>query len=117
VAALAAGGALVPAPLLAVGLASVATGVFELSVRRVEVRGLLDAVRPPGLADLGRLTEVGVIGTVLAFALIVSAESLFSAAAVDRLHRGPADRLRPGADRAGRRERCLQPPQGTARPR
>lgn len=29
------------------------------------------------------------IGTVLAFALIASAESLFSAAAVDRLHRGP----------------------------
>lgn len=77
-----------PAPLLAVGLASVVTGVFDLSVRRVEVRGLLDAVRPPGLEDFGRLTEVGVIGTVLAFALIASAESLFSAAAVDRLHRG-----------------------------
>ncbi|MFD9331323.1 SulP family inorganic anion transporter [Streptomyces sp. NPDC060065] len=82
------GARLVPAPLLAVGLASVVTGVFDLSVRRVEVRGLLDAVRPPGLEDFGRLTEVGVIGTVLAFALIASAESLFSAAAVDRLHRG-----------------------------
>ncbi|WP_371547258.1 SulP family inorganic anion transporter [Streptomyces sp. NBC_00554] len=82
------GARLVPAPLLAVGLTSVVTGVFDLSVRRVEVRGLLDAVRPPGLEDFGRLTEVGVIGTVLAFALIASAESLFSAAAVDRLHRG-----------------------------
>ncbi|WP_405907291.1 SulP family inorganic anion transporter [Streptomyces sp. NBC_00828] len=82
------GARLVPAPLLAVGLASVVTGVFDLSVRRVEVSGLLDAVRPPGLEDFGRLTEVGVIGTVLAFALIASAESLFSAAAVDRLHRG-----------------------------
>ena len=29
------------------------------------------------------------LGTVLAFALIASAESLFSAAAVDRLHDGP----------------------------
>ena len=79
----------VPAPLVAVALASAVTGVFDLDVRRVEVHGLLDAVRPPGLADLGRLTEVGMLGTVLAFALIASAESLFSAAAVDRLHHGP----------------------------
>ncbi|MGQ4388286.1 SulP family inorganic anion transporter [Streptomyces sp. SAS_270] len=83
------GARVVPAPLPAVGLASAATGLLDLSVRRVGVHGLLDAVRPPAVADLGRLTEVGVIGTVLAFALIASAESLFSAAAVDRLHRGP----------------------------
>ncbi|WP_028799020.1 SulP family inorganic anion transporter [Streptomyces sp. 142MFCol3.1] len=83
------GARLVPAPLVAVALASLVTGLFDLSVRRVEVRGLLDAVRPPTADHLGRLTEVGVIGTVLAFALIASAESLFSAAAVDRLHRGP----------------------------
>ncbi|MGW2783119.1 SulP family inorganic anion transporter [Streptomyces populi] len=83
------GARLVPAPLLAVGLASAVTGVLDLAVRRVEVRGLFDAVRTPSTADLGRLTEVGVLGTVLAFALIASAESLFSAAAVDRLHQGP----------------------------
>jgi MFS superfamily sulfate permease-like transporter len=83
------GARLMPAPLLAVALASAVTGAFDLAVRRVEVRGLFDAVRPPSVTDLGRLTEVGVIGTVLAFALIASAESLFSAAAVDRLHRGP----------------------------
>ncbi|MEV6191315.1 SulP family inorganic anion transporter [Streptomyces sp. NPDC051920] len=83
------GARLVPAPLLAVGLASAVTGVFDLAVRRVEVQGLFDAVRTPSVADLGRLSEVGVIGTVLAFALIASAESLFSAAAVDRLHQGP----------------------------
>lgn len=79
----------VPAPLLAVGLASAATGLFDLPVRRVEVQGLLAAVQPPDPGDLGRLTEVGLLGTVVAFALIASAESLFSAAAVDRLHRGP----------------------------
>ncbi|MFE9998716.1 SulP family inorganic anion transporter [Streptomyces avermitilis] len=78
----------VPAPLLAVGLASAATALFDLPVRRVEVRGLLDVVRPPSVGDLGRLTEVGMLGTVVAFALIASAESLFSAAAVDRLHGG-----------------------------
>lgn len=83
------GARMVPAPLLAVGLASAVTGVFDLAVRRVEVQGLFDAVRTPSVGDLGRLPDVGVIGTVLAFALIASAESLFSAAAVDRLHRGP----------------------------
>ncbi|MES5819726.1 SulP family inorganic anion transporter [Streptomyces sp. RG80] len=82
------GARLVPAPLVAVGLAAAVTGVFGLDVRRVEVRGLLDAVRLPETSDLGRLTEVGVLGTVIAFALIASAESLFSAAAVDRLHDG-----------------------------
>ncbi|MFF4955306.1 SulP family inorganic anion transporter [Streptomyces chattanoogensis] len=78
-----------PAPLVAVVLATAAVGVLDLPVARVEVEGLLDAVRPPGLADIGRLAEIGALGTVLAFALIASAESLFSAAAVDRLHDGP----------------------------
>jgi MFS superfamily sulfate permease-like transporter len=59
------------------------------AVARIEVRGLLESVRPPGVGDLARLTEVGVLGTVLTFALIASAESLFSAAAVDRMHDGP----------------------------
>ncbi|MDF2270536.1 SulP family inorganic anion transporter [Streptomyces coacervatus] len=83
------GARVVPAPLVAVAVVSAVTGGFGLDVRRVEVRGLVDAVRVPEAADFGRLTEVGVIGTVVAFALIASAESLFSAAAVDRLHRGP----------------------------
>ncbi|MFJ2816498.1 MULTISPECIES: SulP family inorganic anion transporter [unclassified Streptomyces] len=83
------GARVVPAPLVAVVAVSVVTGVFDLGVRRVEVRGLLDAVRVPGVSDVGRLADVGVIGTVVAFTLIASAESLFSAAAVDRMHRGP----------------------------
>ncbi|WP_329179691.1 SulP family inorganic anion transporter [Streptomyces decoyicus] len=78
-----------PAPLAAVALATTAVWALDMPVARVQVSGLLDAIQPPGLADLGRLTEIGVLGTVLAFALIASAESLFSAAAVDRLHDGP----------------------------
>jgi MFS superfamily sulfate permease-like transporter len=61
-------------------------------VKRVEVQGLLGAIRPPSTDDLGRITDAGVvgaIGTVVAITLIASAESLFSAAAVDRLHSGP----------------------------
>ncbi|MFE7934500.1 SulP family inorganic anion transporter [Streptomyces sp. NPDC057456] len=82
------GARLVPAPLVAVASAAGATWVFDLEVRQVQVQGLWNAVRVPEAADLGRLTEVGVIGTVVAFALIASAESLFGAAAVDRLPDG-----------------------------
>jgi MFS superfamily sulfate permease-like transporter len=77
----------IPAPLAAVALAALATAVFDLPVQRIQVRGLLDAIHP--LSGLSRLGEVGLLGTVAAFALIASAESLFSAAAVDRMHDGP----------------------------
>ena len=56
------------------------------------MHGLLAALQPPALSDLGRLGDVGVLGTIVAFALIASAESLFSAAAVDRMHDGPRTR-------------------------
>ncbi|MBH5335654.1 SulP family inorganic anion transporter [Streptomyces pactum] len=83
------GAKVLPAPLAAVALATVAVAVPDLPVARVEVQGLLDAVRVPDGGDLADLAEFGVLGTVLAFTLIASAESLFSAAAVDRLHDGP----------------------------
>ncbi|WP_367320240.1 SulP family inorganic anion transporter [Streptomyces sp. HUAS ZL42] len=79
----------VPGPLAAVGLATLAAQVFSLPVATVEVKGLLGSVRPPSLDTLAELADVGLLGTVVAFTLIASAESLFSAAAVDRLHGGP----------------------------
>ncbi|MEV7544078.1 SulP family inorganic anion transporter [Streptomyces sp. NPDC089915] len=79
----------VPAPLAAVALATAVTALAGWSVPRVEVRGLLDAVQPPGLSDFAALGSLAAVGTVIAFALIASAESLFSAAAVDRMHDGP----------------------------
>ncbi|MEU4208899.1 SulP family inorganic anion transporter [Streptomyces sp. NPDC026206] len=83
---------LVPAPLVAVALATAVTALGGLNVANVEVRGLIDAVQPPGLNDLTTLGSVAALGTVLAFTLIASAESLFSAAAVDRMHDGdPTD--------------------------
>ncbi|MGP3925846.1 SulP family inorganic anion transporter [Streptomyces sp. 8N616] len=81
-----------PAPLAAVALTTAAVGLFQLPVKRVEVKGLLGAIQPPGLDDLDGIMEagiVGAVGTVVAITLIASAESLFSAAAVDRLHSGP----------------------------
>ena len=79
----------VPGALVAVLLAAVVTAVGDLPVATVRVSGVLDAVRPPGADAFTGLTDLALLGTVLAFALIASAESLFSAAAVDRLHSGP----------------------------
>ncbi|PZS20876.1 MAG: sulfate transporter, partial [Pseudonocardiales bacterium] len=77
-----------PGALAAVGLATAATALLGLPVAMVQVTGLLTAINLPGLDDFGRLARVGVLGTVVTFMLIASAESLFSAAAVDRLHDG-----------------------------
>ncbi|MFE3828201.1 SulP family inorganic anion transporter [Streptomyces sp. NPDC059092] len=79
----------VPGPLAAVALATGVTLLLDLSIAKVEVKGLLESVSPPGLSDFGQLGGVAALGTVLAFTLIASAESLFSAAAVDRMHDGP----------------------------
>ncbi|MFD7135519.1 SulP family inorganic anion transporter [Streptomyces sp. NPDC059894] len=79
----------VPGPLAAVGLATLAALVFSLPVATVEVQGLLGSIQPPPLGSFGELADVGLLATIVAFTLIASAESLFSAAAVDRLHDGP----------------------------
>ncbi|MFC5213533.1 SulP family inorganic anion transporter [Streptomyces coerulescens] len=79
----------VPGPLAAVGLATLVTAVFALPVATVEVKGLLGSIQPPSPSAFGELANVGVLATIVAFTLIASAESLFSAAAVDRLHDGP----------------------------
>ncbi|OAR22093.1 sulfate transporter [Streptomyces sp. ERV7] len=80
---------LLPGPLVAVGTATAVTAAFDLPIARVQVSGLVEAIQPPAVGDFGRLADIGVLATVVAFTLIASAESLFSAAAVDRLHHGP----------------------------
>ncbi|MFF2778576.1 SulP family inorganic anion transporter [Streptomyces sp. NPDC058052] len=79
----------IPGALVAVLLAAAATVLLGLPVATVRVSGMLEAVHLPGADALSSIVEPAVLGTVLAFALIASAESLFSAAAVDRLHSGP----------------------------
>jgi MFS superfamily sulfate permease-like transporter len=79
----------VPGALAAVVLATAATAAFSLPVATVQVEGLLGVVQLPGSAAFGELSNPAIWGTIVAFALIASAESLFSAAAVDRLHDGP----------------------------
>ncbi|RDG35710.1 SulP family inorganic anion transporter [Streptomyces corynorhini] len=78
-----------PGPLAAVGLATGTVFLLDLPVAKVEVQGLLESISPPGLGAFGELGTIAAVGTVLAFTLIASAESLFSAAAVDRMHDGP----------------------------
>ncbi|MER6190101.1 SulP family inorganic anion transporter [Streptomyces cyaneofuscatus] len=80
---------LVPGPLVAVGLAIAAVSLFDLPAATIEVRGLLDSLRLTGLHDFVLLANLELLGVVLAFTLIASAESLFSATAVDRMHDGP----------------------------
>ncbi|MFD3842494.1 SulP family inorganic anion transporter [Streptomyces sp. NPDC058642] len=79
----------VPGPLAAVGLATLAALAFSMPVATVEVQGLLGSIQPPSFTAFGELASIGVLATIVAFTLIASAESLFSAAAVDRLHDGP----------------------------
>ncbi|MER7621171.1 SulP family inorganic anion transporter [Streptomyces sp. NPDC126503] len=79
----------VPGALAAVVLATAATLGLGLPVATVEVEGLLGVIQPPGADAFGELAGPAIWGTIIAFALIASAESLFSAAAVDRLHDGP----------------------------
>jgi MFS superfamily sulfate permease-like transporter len=78
-------GRLVPGALVAVVVSTGVVALADLPVATLEINGLLAAIDPTGLADLSRLTEVGVLGAVVAFALIASAETLFCAAAVDRM--------------------------------
>ncbi|MBC2905406.1 SulP family inorganic anion transporter [Streptomyces cupreus] len=79
----------VPGALAAVVLATLASLAFSLPVVTVQVEGLLGVIQPPGADAFGELATPAIWGTIVAFALIASAESLFSAAAVDRLHDGP----------------------------
>ncbi len=80
---------LVPGALVGVAAATAAAVLLRLPVDKVRVTGVLDAVSPPGWGDFGVLASFGAVGTAIALALIASAETLFSAAAVDRMHDGP----------------------------
>ncbi|RRO18211.1 SulP family inorganic anion transporter [Saccharopolyspora rhizosphaerae] len=79
---------LVPGALIAVVLTSAAAALLALPVEEVEVGSLLASLNPPTTTDFGAV-DLAVLGSILTFALIASAESLFSAAAVDRMHDGP----------------------------
>jgi len=80
----------VPGALLGVGIATLVSLVMSLPVKRVEVPANLseaiDWLRP---GDLLNLADPAILIAALAVAFIASAETLLSAAAVDRMHDGP----------------------------
>jgi MFS superfamily sulfate permease-like transporter len=79
----------VPGALLGVGIATVVSLVMSLQVKRVEVPANLaeaiDWLRP---GDLLNLADPAILIAAIAVAFIASAETLLSAAAVDRMHDG-----------------------------
>jgi len=79
----------VPGALLGVGLATFASLALALQVKRVEVPdNLADAIDWLRPADLMSLADPAILIAAFAVAFIASAETLLSAAAVDRMHDG-----------------------------
>ncbi|MFD4642492.1 SulP family inorganic anion transporter [Lentzea sp. NPDC058436] len=75
----------VPGILVGVVVCTGIATVFASSVEKITVGTLSTDVHLPNFS----LLDTGVVGTAVVFALVASAESMFSAAAVDRMHSGP----------------------------
>lgn len=79
----------IPGALLGVGLATFASLLLALQVKRVEVpENLAEAIDWLRPADLLNLADPTLLVAAFAVAFIASAETLLSAAAVDRMHSG-----------------------------
>ena len=79
----------IPAALAAVVIATLATVVFKLGVRRVDMPDTIwAAIVPPTSADLSLLASPSLIFSALALALVASAETLLCSSAVDGMHDG-----------------------------
>ncbi|MFS8102873.1 SulP family inorganic anion transporter [Lentzea alba] len=78
----------VPGVLVGVVTCTALAAVFASPVQRIDVGALKQDLHLPDLS----LLSTGVVGTAVVFALVASAESMFSAAAVDRMHNGPRTR-------------------------
>lgn len=79
----------VPGALLAVVAVTAFVQFQGVNVNKVDVpSNLLSAVSLPTFASLGSLMEPSLLIAALTFAFIASAETLLSAAAVDRMHEG-----------------------------
>lgn len=88
--------ALVPAPLVAVLLATGAAAVFDANVHYIDVPDdFASAIAIPSVANLSRLLEPSSIVTAVSLAVIASAETLLCAGAIDRMQ----DKVRTHYDR------------------
>ena len=84
---------MLPGALMGVLAGTLLAVTGGLAVKRVDVpEAVLSTLTLPGAAEWGRLVEPTMIVMALTLAVIASAESLLSAAAVDRMHDGPRTR-------------------------
>jgi MFS superfamily sulfate permease-like transporter len=80
---------LIPGALVGVTLATLAAYFLQLDLTRVNVpESIFASLAWPALADVTGLLSPQFVATALAVAFIASAETLISAAAVDRMHDG-----------------------------
>jgi MFS superfamily sulfate permease-like transporter len=80
---------MLPAPLVAALIATVAAAAMKLPINYVNVpESLTGAIRMPTLESLGRLLEQDLLIAAVALAFIASAETLLSVTAVDQMHSG-----------------------------
>lgn len=81
---------LLPSALLAVVSVTLIAQLADLPVARIELPDdLWAAIQPVDGSALASLLKPALLISALAFAFIASAETLLSAAAVDRMHHGP----------------------------
>jgi MFS superfamily sulfate permease-like transporter len=79
----------VPPALAAVGIATVATVVAGLGIRRVDMpNSFLEAIAFPTLADFGMLANPSLLISAVALSFVASAETLLCSSAVDGMHDG-----------------------------
>jgi MFS superfamily sulfate permease-like transporter len=80
---------LVPGALIGVLMGTIAAWVLDLPIVRVDVpSSIVAAIDAPGSTFLGTMMQPAILITAIAIAFIASAETLLSAAAVDRMHNG-----------------------------
>lgn len=82
----------IPAALVAVGVGIAVAALPGVDVKTLQVGNLVASVRVPGAEQFAGLAEPAILTSILTFTVIASAESLFTAAAVDRMHSGPRTR-------------------------
>jgi len=80
---------LVPGALIGVFAGTIVAWFFGLGITRVEVpSSIVAAIVPPGEGFIAQMFTPALLVTAVAIAFIASAETLLSAAAVDRMHDG-----------------------------
>ncbi len=81
---------LIPAPLLAIVVATLAAQVFQIPILYVDVPdNLLSGLTLPSLAVLAESPIRVLLVSGMVLAIVASAETLLCATAVDQMHRGP----------------------------